>query len=181
MVLDPDDQQAGPQPDPAGLPERITTDRLRLVLLTPADAADMLAGRRQDRWHPDYPRRDDVDAASMVRSMAGPDTLSWGPRHIVLGHQAVGGIGFFGPPTAGAGDALEVEVGYGVVRDCRGQGVVGEALRALLVETDVRRVRVRAAVAPQNRGSLRLLAGCGFTELRGSDDEGRLVIARPLP
>jgi ribosomal-protein-alanine N-acetyltransferase len=26
-----------------------------------------------------------------------------------------------------------------------------------------------------------VLAKCGFTELRGADDEGNLVMARPLP
>ena len=75
------------------LPERIVTERLRLILVTPEDAADMRAGRRQERWHPSYPRPDDVDAASLSR----PDD-PWGPRHVVLGHQAVGTIGCFGPP-----------------------------------------------------------------------------------
>ncbi|MDO9495724.1 MAG: GNAT family N-acetyltransferase [Nocardioides sp.] len=153
------------------LPALITTDRLRLVPFTPADAADMLAGRHQDRWHPDYPRRDDTDAATMVR--AG-DT--WGPRHIVLGRLAVGSIGCFGPPTDG-----ETEVGYGLVEEARGSGVAGEALRGLLVETDRLGVRVRASVSPTNRASLRVLAKCGFTELRGSNEDGELVMARPLP
>ncbi|MGH3335965.1 MAG: GNAT family N-acetyltransferase, partial [Nocardioides sp.] len=75
----------------------------------------------------------------------------------------------------------EVEVGYGLVEAARGRGLVTEALRALLVETDAAGVRVRAGVKPDNGASLRILAGCGFTELRGSDDEGALVLARPLP
>lgn len=158
--------------DPYGhLPALISTDRLRLVPFTAADAADMLAGRHQDRWHPDYPRRDDADAATMVR--AG-DT--WGPRHIVLGRLAVGSIGCFGPPVDG-----ETEVGYGLVEEARGSGVAGEALRGLLAETDRLGVRVRASVSPTNRASLRVLAKCGFTELRGSNEDGELVMARPLP
>lgn len=158
--------------DPYGhLPALISTDRLRLVPFTAADAADMLAGRHQDRWHPDYPRRDDADAATMVR--AG-DT--WGPRHIVLGRLAVGSIGCFGPPVDG-----ETEVGYGLVKEARGSGVAGEALRGLLAETDRLGVRVRASVSPTNRASLRVLAKCGFTELRGSNEDGELVMARPLP
>lgn len=153
------------------LPALISTDRLRLVPVTMADAADMLAGRHQDRWHPDYPRPDDLDAATMVRE---DDT--WGPRHIVLGRLAVGGIGCFGPPDDG-----EVEVGYGLVEAARGSGVATEALRALTAETDRLGVRLRASVEPGNRASVRVLAKCGFTELRGSDEDGNLVMARPLP
>ncbi len=153
-----------------GLPDRIETERLRLILVTPSDAADMRAGRRQDRWHPSYPRRDDVDAASLVREPADP----WGPRHIVLGHQAVGSIGCFGPP-----DGAEAEVGYGVVEEVRGRGIATEALTALAAEADRLGVRLRASVAPHNTASLRVLARCGFTELRGSTEDGELVMARP--
>ncbi len=153
------------------LPDQIATARLRLILVTPADAADMQAGRHQDRWHPDYPRRDDVDAASMAR--AG-DT--WGPRHVVADRLAVGSIGFFGPPVDG-----EAEVGYGLVPAARGHGYSTEALRALLAESDRLDVLVRASVRPEDAASIRVLAACGFTELRGSDEDGQLVMARPLP
>lgn len=153
------------------LPAEIATPRLRLPLITAADAAAMRAGRRDPSWHPGYPRRDDVDAASMAR-----DGDTWGPRHIVCDGVAVGTIGTLGPPNDG-----EVEVGYGLVEDARGRGLATEALRALLAETDAAGVRVRAGVEPDNGASLRVLAGCGFTELRGSDDEGLLVLARPLP
>ena len=154
------------------LPERIETDRLRLILVTAADAADMRAGRRQDRWHPSYPRRDDVDAASLVRD--GDEDASWGPRHVVLGHQAVGSIGCFGPPRDG-----ETEVGYGLVAEVRGQGIATEALRALVAEAARAGVRLRASVSPDNRASLQVLARCGFTELRGSNEDDELVLALP--
>ncbi|QZY29271.1 GNAT family N-acetyltransferase [Nocardioides coralli] len=153
------------------LPERIATARLRLVLVTPQDAADMRAGRRQDRWHPAYPRTDDVDAATLVRA-----DDPWGPRHVVLGHEAVGTIGCFGPPEDG-----EVEVGLGLVEPVRRQGVASEALRGLAAATDALGVRLRATVAPTNTAALRLLAGCGFTQLRPGTPEGELVMARPLP
>ncbi|WP_246142833.1 GNAT family N-acetyltransferase [Nocardioides rubriscoriae] len=161
------------------LPERLASERLRLILVTPQDVADMQAGRRQDRWHPDYPRRDDVDGASMLR-----EPTTWGPRHIVLDTLAVGSIGFFGPPEAGddeAGQGHEVEVGYGLVEAVRGRGLATEALRCVLAETDRVGVRVRARTEPTNRASVRVLAKAGFTDLRGSDDEGLLVMARPLP
>jgi ribosomal-protein-alanine N-acetyltransferase len=144
--------------DQPALPELIRSERLRLVLLTASDAADMRAGRHQDRWHPDYPRTDDVDAAGMLRE---GDT--WGPRHVVLGVQAVGSIGCYGPPVDG-----ETEVGYGLVEAARGAGVATEALRALTAEADRLGVRLRASVEPHNRASLRVLAKCGFTQLRTS-------------
>ncbi|MGH3362111.1 MAG: GNAT family N-acetyltransferase [Nocardioides sp.] len=153
------------------LPREIITERLRLILVTPEDAASMLAGRRDRRWHDDYPRRDDVDAATLVTA-----DNPWGPRHVVHDSLAVGSIGLFGPPEDG-----EVEVGYGLVEPVRRRGLATEALRGLLGELDRLGVRVRASVRPENAPSIRLLAGCGFTELRGSDEEGQLVLARPLP
>jgi ribosomal-protein-alanine N-acetyltransferase len=53
------------------LPEVVTTQRLRLPLVTPEDAAGMLAGRRRVSWHRDYPRKDDQDAVAMVRADSG--------------------------------------------------------------------------------------------------------------
>lgn len=160
------------------LPERITTARLRLILVTPEDAADMRAGRRQQRWHPSYPRRDDVGAAAMARA-----DETWGPRHVVLDGQAVGSIGCFGAPDdpADPGVPAETEVGFGLVPEVRGRGIGTEALRGLLAETDAAAVRLRASVAPDNTAGLRLLARCGFAELRGSTGSGELVMARPLP
>ncbi len=62
-------------------------------------------------------------------------------------------------------------MGFGLVPDARGHGAVTEALTALLAETDRAGVRVRASVLPENRASLRVLATCGFTQLRGSTPE----------
>lgn len=155
------------------LPERINTERLRLIVVTPADAADMREGRHQDRWHPDYPRRDDVDAATLARE---GDT--WGPRHIVLDGLAVGSIGCFGPPDEEAGWP-ETEIGYGLVADARGAGVATEALGAMVAAVEGLGVRLRASTDPDNRASLRVLAKCGFTEVRGSNEDGDLVLARP--
>ena len=171
------------------LPTEIATLRLRLPLVTPEEAADMLAGRRRPGWHPEYPRKDDVDAASMVRP-----GQTWGPRHIVRAFDGlvVGGLGFFGPPqtppmSTESSTATEIstvpeaEVGYGLVSDARGHGAATEALKGLLAEADRLGVRVRACVEPENRASVRVLAKAGFTELRGTNDDNQLVMARPLP
>ncbi|WP_310528805.1 GNAT family N-acetyltransferase [Nocardioides sp.] len=159
------------------LPPTVTTERLTLDLFTAEEAALMLAGGRDPRWHPDYPRPDDRDAASMAR---GADP--WGPRHITRTFDGLvfGSIGFYGPPTPSSDDVEEVEIGYGLVSDARGRGVATEAVRALLALTDAVGVRVRASVSPENSASLRVLAKCGFTELRGGNEDGELVMARPL-
>lgn len=162
------------------LPEVLTTERLRLPLISAEDAAGMVAGRRRISWHADYPRPDDRDAASMVKA-DDPDA-SWGPRHVVRAGDGmtVGSIGFFGAPVGDPGDAvLETEVGFGLVEDARGHGAVTEALSALLVEVDRVGVRVRASVRPENAAGLRVLATCGFTQLRGSTEDGELIMVRP--
>lgn len=161
------------------LPVEVATVRLRLPLVTSDERADMLAGRRRPAWHPDYPREDDRDAVSMIPA-SGPD--AWCPRHVVRAFDGlvVGSVGFFGPPSDVAGTP-EVEVGYGLVEEARGHGAATEALRGLLAETDRAGVRVRASVKPDNTASIRVLAKCGFTELRGTTDDGELVMVRPLP
>jgi len=163
------------------LPENITSERLTLRLISPEDAEGMLAGRRRVSWHPDYPRRDDQDAVAMVKA-DHPDSC-WGPRHITRSadNLVVGSIGFFGAPAPGPDELAETEVGFGLVEDARGHGAVTEALTALLEHTDRAGVRVRASVRPENRASLRVLAKCGFTQLRGSTEDGELVMVRPLP
>ena len=163
------------------LPEEVGTARLRLPLVTTEDAEGMLAGRRRVSWHPDYPRREDQDAAAMVRP--GRLLSTWGPRHIVRASdgQVVGSIGFFGGPDTGDDDVAEAEVGFGLVADARGHGAVSEALAALVAQADRVGVRVRAHVQPENRACLRVLAKCGFTRLRGTSEGGELVMVRPLP
>jgi RimJ/RimL family protein N-acetyltransferase len=156
----------------------ISTVRLRLELIAPAEARAMLAGQRGPNWHPEYPRKDDLDAVSMVGAEGG----CWGPRHLVRAFDSlvVGSIGFFGPPQPGTDGVPEAEIGYGLVTDARGHGAATEAVRALLELTDQLGVRVKACVDPGNTAGVRVLAKCRFTELRGSNDDGQLVMVRPL-
>jgi ribosomal-protein-alanine N-acetyltransferase len=158
------------------IPRVVTSERLTLPVWTTDEAADIRAGRGRQGWHRDYPRQDDRDAATLYQ--AGDP---WAPRHIVRGATALGSIGFFGPPEPAADGVPEVEVGYGLVEEARGWGFATEALTALLAETDAAGVRVRASVEPTNKASVRVLAKCGFTELRGATEDGELVMARPLP
>ena len=153
----------------------ITTSRLRLPLWSAEDVARIRDGERAADWHPDFPREDDRDAASLWH-----DGDPWAPRSVVLDGVVVGSIGFFGPPQPAPDGVPEAEVGYGLVADARGGGVATEALAAVLAEADAVGVRVRASVEPTNKASLRVLAKCGFTELRGGNEDGELVMARPL-
>ena len=98
----------------------------------------------------------------------------------MLRGEVVGSIGMFGPPQPAADGVPEVEVGYGLVEEARGAGVATEALTALTALATAAGVRVRASVRPDNAPSIRVLAKCGFTELRGSSEDGELVLARPL-
>ena len=140
----------------------------------------MLHGRRKPSWHPDYPRQDDLAAVSLIDATL--DDLSWSPRHVVRAFDGlvVGSIGFFAPPGASPDGVPEAEIGYGLVDDARGRGVATEAVAGLLAHTDRLGVRVRASVEPDNTASVRVLAKCGFTDLRGADEEGNLVMARPV-
>ena len=69
----------------------------------------------------------------------------------------------------------EAEVGLGLV--ARGTPPAASPPRpsaALLLDTDPLGVSLRASGGPDNAASLRILARCGFTELRGSTDAGHL-------
>ena len=154
------------------LPPRITTARLSLPVWTADDVAAIRSGDRLPGWHPDFPREDDGDAASMW-SEADP----WSSRSVVYAGLVAGSIGFYGPPS---GETPEVEVGYGLIEPARGRGLMTEALSALVAAVDLEGVRVRASVEPTNAASLRVLAKCGFTELRGASEDGELVMVRPL-
>ena len=155
-------------------PERVETERLRLPLWTAEDVVRLRGGERARDWHPRFPRDDDRDAASMWH-----EGDPWSSRSIARADAVVGSIGFFGPPQPADDDVPEVEVGYGLVEDARGVGYATEALTAMVAGAEAAGARVRASVLPANQASIRVLAKCGFTELRGSNEDGELVMARP--
>lgn len=165
----------------AGPPPVITTERLALPLWGPGEVAAIRGGIRPPaghrvQWHPDFPRPEDVDAASLWR-----EGDPWGPRSIVRGVTVLGSVGFFGAPAPGPDDVPEVEIGYGLVTEARGWGFATEAVRAVLAECDALGVRAWASVAAGNAAGLRVLARCGFTQLRGTGEDDELVMVRPRP
>ncbi|KRC53989.1 MULTISPECIES: GNAT family N-acetyltransferase [unclassified Nocardioides] len=155
----------------------VVTARLQLVLWDAATVAAIRAGERLPGWHEEFPREDDRGAASLWH-----DGDPWGPRSIVSLKQrlVIGSIGFFGPPSPAADEVPEVEVGYGLVAPARGYGLATEALGALLERADAAGVRVRASISPDNAASLRVVAKAGFTGLRGANEDGEMVLVRPL-
>ena len=156
------------------LPDELATERLRLPLWTADDVAAIRGGSRSPWWHPQFPREDDVDASTLWR-----DGDEWSSRSITVADEVLGSIGFFGPPQPASDGTPEVEIGYGLVEDARGRGYATEAVTAMVAAAETAGARVRASVLPGNEASIRVLAKCGFTELRGSSEDGELVMARP--
>ena len=159
-------------------------DLVRLELITPDEIADMLAvpTRRRDDWHPDFPRQDDRDGVGMGGEMTG-----WSSRRIVrlADGRVVGSVGFFGPPELADDGVLEAELGYGLVEEARRRGLMRDALRALLAQTDAAGVRVRGATTRDNEASLASMRGAGFA-LRDlvetpADPEREVLLVRELP
>ena len=156
------------------LPDVVETERLRLPLWSADDVTAIRDGGRRPGWHPQFPREDDVFAATIWRH-GDP----WSCRSIARADEVVGSIGFFGPPQPADDGTPEVEIGYGLVEGARGVGYATEAVTAMAGAAEAAGARVRASVLPDNQASIRVLAKCGFTELRGSNEDGELVMVRP--
>lgn len=107
----------------------------------------------------------------------------WGRRRIVRTFDGlvVGDVEFYGQPEVEGDGVVEVEVGCRLDEGARGYGAATETLGGLLTCTDALGIRVRARVRPDNTAGVRVLAKCGFTALRSGDEDGNLVMARPLP
>ena len=152
----------------------VTSDRLRLPLWTVEEVAAIRGGARRPEWHPQFPTEDDLESAAAWRE-AGP----WSSRSVELNGQVVGSIGFLGPPAPAEDGVPEVEIGYCLVGPVRGHGYATEAVTAIVAMAEAAGVRVRASVLPDNDASVRVLARCGFTSLRGVTEDGALVMVRP--
>jgi RimJ/RimL family protein N-acetyltransferase len=97
-----------------------------------------------------------------------PSAQPWLGRAIVLteadgSRRAIGTAGFHSPPDADG----RVEVGYRVEAEYRRQGVATEVVHALFdwAAREHGVTRFRAAVAPDNEPSLRIIRGFGFHEV----------------
>jgi RimJ/RimL family protein N-acetyltransferase len=166
----------------------IETDRLRLVLVSPAaldalaedDVATAAAAMRLPvgTLRPGNPgfwaRR-----AGQVR--ADPSVAPWLVRLIVerASGEVVGDVGLHDAPSNGM-----VEIGYSMRPEHRRRGIAVEAAAALLSWAAARPgvTTFRASISPGNAASLGLVRRLGFVEVgeQWDDEDGlELVLERP--
>jgi len=156
---------------------RLRTERLELLRLPPA-AAGVLSDDRSEaariigaELSVDWPAADLLDMLPM-QAGASPEQARYGVWVIVERFIAtvIGDIGFLGPP----GPEDTVEIGYGIVPDCRRQGYATEVARGLAAwAMEQPRVGVIVAVCDEdNLPSIRTLERVGFARTR--KQEGRL-------
>lgn len=157
----------------------LCTERLTLRAID-VDEAERIVARRpgpHDSWAPDFPFDGDVIGATMFlrATAAHGDQRPFG--HYVIARtadgQAIGGIGFKGPPEDGT-----AEIGYGLAPSGRGSGFAAEAARALV---DLAREhglsRVVADTDRDNVPSQRTLERAGFTRTGADGDLYRWTLA----
>lgn len=155
----------------------IPTERLDLVLLSPAALDAMVAGRFEDASaqigarNPRWPEPLDFLPIFRERIAAYPGAAEWLARAIVLrepAREVVGHIGFHVPPD-GTGT---VEIGYTVFEAHRARGIATEAARALVSWAFREGVsRVVASISPDNAPSLAVAARLGFRRVGEREDE----------
>lgn len=150
----------------------LQTERLLLHPVDVAEAERIVARQAgsSDSWAEDFPFDGDVVGATFfLRASAerGPQEPFGFYRVTRLADgQAVGGIGFKGPPNDG-----RVEIGYGLAPSARGHGLATEAVRAIVEVARTQKVtRVLASTTHDNVASQQTLLHAGFT-LATSDDE----------
>jgi [ribosomal protein S5]-alanine N-acetyltransferase len=144
------------------------TQRLSLTPIDRETAQAIVDNDRTGRtWHEQFPREDDCDGVGGWLRQGDP---VFGNFVIVeqASGQAVGTIGFFGPPD----ETGTVIVGYGLVLPARGHGYATEALRALVsyAARQPAAKRVVADTAKDNVPSQRVLDKAGFAKTHETDD-----------
>ncbi|MFD3656732.1 GNAT family N-acetyltransferase [Streptomyces sp. NPDC058620] len=151
----------------------LVTTRLTLRLMSPAEAADIVAGEpgADARWAPGYPTDGDKGGARRYLSTCetSGDPRPFGSFEIRRreDEQVIGGLGFHGVPDENG----QVTIGYGLAPGARGKGYASEALRALLEFARSQGVAsVRGDANLDNIGSHRVMTAAGM-RLVGVDDQ----------
>lgn len=188
--------QAGGQPAPGQLPElpalpelpqHIVTARLQLPLIAASHAELVNQGQRNPAWPAQFPSSADVAVISMAAShqfgaAAEARAASWGPRYIVRtnGSLTVGTVAFAHLPQP-TEVGWEVPLQLNLIASAYGYGVIAEVITALTELTDPLGVGLVGRTLPADAEQLKALTQAGFTRLRGTDEDGRLIIAHPIP
>ena len=154
-------------------PDRVVAERVELRRV-PASLARVLADPEADdlgsrSWADGYPlpgtrmaARNLVQQAEAARD--GDGNGQWGMFEIILREtgEVIGDIGFHGPPE----EAGTVEIGYGIVEQYRGRGLVGESVVAIcgLAWSRPEVTGIIARTEEGNAASAGVLRHAGFRE-----------------
>lgn len=151
----------------------LTTARLRLRPLAPAEMQALLAGVPVPglRWAQGYPLDGTLVAVAMQEDLVkrGVDRAGFCHYQVILDDEdvVIGDVGFHAPPD----ELGEVSVGFGIVPAARRRGYAVEALHALLAwalqQPEVRVIHADTDLV--NLASQRVLAAVG---MRLAADEG---------
>jgi [ribosomal protein S5]-alanine N-acetyltransferase len=168
-------------------PDRVAAKRVELRQV-PTELARLLADPEADdpgsrSWARGYPLPGTRVAARnfVQQAEAGGDggNDQWGMFEIILREtgEVIGDIGFHGPPD-GAGT---VEIGYGIVEQYRGRGLVGESAVAICGLAWSRPVvtRIIARAEEGNAASAGVLRRAGFREDGVADGLRSFSLDRP--
>lgn len=168
-------------------PDRVMAERVELRQV-PVGLARVLADPEADHpgsqcWAPGYPLPGTrVAAQNFVRQVdgAGDDgTGQWGIFQIILREtgEVIGDIGFHGPPD----HAGTVEIGYSLVEQYRGRGLMGESAVAICGLVWSRKLvsRIIARTDEGNAASAGVLRHAGFREDGVADGLRNFSLDRP--
>lgn len=143
----------------------LETERLLLRPFTEEDAAGLYAYASHPEvgpWAGWRPHADVEESLRVIRDIFLPsDTLAVIRKS---DERLIGSAGFVGKHRTELGTPSE-EVGYSLARDCWGQGLIHEAVEAILRHSfaDLGYAAIWAAYYDGNRKSKRVMQKCGMT------------------
>lgn len=158
---------------------RITTARLQLLAPDPAPAAgqasavvDFFARNRTHfaPWDPPLPPDDNAPAAVQGRLVTGAAAFAAGQAWrwwLTLAEAPQRVIGSVSLSNLARGPSQSCSLGYSLDAKARGQGLMHEALEAVIAEAFAPAInlhRLQAGVRPENTRSLAVLARLGFVD-----------------
>jgi RimJ/RimL family protein N-acetyltransferase len=154
-----------------------TAELLKLELDAPSAFAARLNAALPEDWPPGEYDRDAIQFF-LEQTIAGGDSATgWYGWYLLLEPKEsnnsvlVGCGGYIGPPD----EAGQVEIGYSLCAQWRGQGLVKEAIGALIENAWQRGAKTVVAHAdPQNAASIGVLRACGFQQL--PDDSSPMLL-----
>lgn len=152
---------------------KLETKRMLLQPMSDSEIEEMMAEMPADDLRAAY-------GEMLAGCRREPENRIWyAPWKMTLknSREYMGDVGFKGPAKNRA-----VEIGYGILPACEGNGYMTEAVQAMIrwafAQQDVD--FVEAETDPDNRASQRILEKCGFVPTGKTGEEGpRFVVERP--